>query len=85
LKHSFEALLLRDAREKLGLNKAKMAAVLGVTQQFYGKVELGSLDSGLPVEHIKPFATATKIKWKSIVSAKGLDYVERLLKKLAVL
>jgi transcriptional regulator with XRE-family HTH domain len=71
--------LLRDKREKLELSQKKAAKLMGFSNVFLGRIELGKCD--LPVKHVTIAAKVLKITRDEILSSLKFDLSSRIDKK----
>ena len=59
---------MREARKRAGKSQAEIAAILGTTQQLYGKYEIGHRE--LPIHHL---VTLAKFYGMTLDELVGMD------------
>ncbi len=72
---------IKEGREHCGLNKNQMADKLGISAQFYGRIEAGYV--GLPIDKLGAFSRLTGESVNGLIEEILKDERVRLRKAVA--
>ena len=64
---------LKELRKQAGLTQQQVADLAGVSQGFYGNIELGKRGHKLPVETAKRIAEVLEFDWQRFYTAEERD------------